>query len=77
MMEAKVEVHMEESPVLYRTEGPVAYITLNRPQYRNAQNSALAMLERLFASPAGCIKNGIMATSCSSICGTIMAWSRS
>src|SRR6185369_15107967 len=27
--------------VLYRTEGPVAVITLNRPRYRNAQNSKM------------------------------------
>ncbi|MGH3265892.1 MAG: enoyl-CoA hydratase [Trebonia sp.] len=27
--------------VLYRTEGPVAVITLNRPEYRNAQNSTM------------------------------------
>jgi enoyl-CoA hydratase len=32
----------EEEPVVrYRTEGPVAVITLNRPRYRNAQNSAM------------------------------------
>jgi enoyl-CoA hydratase len=30
-----------EPLVLYETEGAVAWITLNRPQYRNAQNSAL------------------------------------
>ncbi|MGH3245598.1 MAG: enoyl-CoA hydratase, partial [Trebonia sp.] len=31
-----------DSPVvLYRTDGPVAVITLNRPEYRNAQNSAM------------------------------------
>jgi enoyl-CoA hydratase len=27
--------------VRYRTEGPVAVVTLNRPEYRNAQNSAM------------------------------------
>jgi enoyl-CoA hydratase len=27
--------------VLYRTDGPVAVITLNRPEYRNAQNSKM------------------------------------
>ncbi|HKT01687.1 MAG TPA: enoyl-CoA hydratase [Rugosimonospora sp.] len=27
--------------VLYRTEGPVAVVTMNRPDYRNAQNSAM------------------------------------
>jgi len=27
--------------VLYRADGPVAVITLNRPEYRNAQNSAM------------------------------------
>jgi enoyl-CoA hydratase len=31
----------EEPVVLYRTEGPVAVITLNRPRYRNAQNSRM------------------------------------
>jgi enoyl-CoA hydratase len=30
-----------EPLVLYRTDGPVAVLTLNRPRYRNAQNSAL------------------------------------
>ncbi|MER5944545.1 enoyl-CoA hydratase [Streptomyces sp. NPDC001904] len=28
-------------PVLYEVRGPVAHVTLNRPRYRNAQNSAL------------------------------------
>lgn len=28
-------------PVRYQTEGPVAWLTLNRPEYRNAQNVAL------------------------------------
>ena len=32
---------MTEDVVLYRTEGPVAVITMNRPEYRNAQNSAV------------------------------------
>ena len=31
----------EEEVVLYRTEGPVAVVTMNRPRYRNAQNSAM------------------------------------
>ena len=31
----------ENPVVLYRTDGPVAVITLNRPDYRNAQNSAM------------------------------------
>jgi len=30
-----------EPVVLYRTDGPVAVITMNRPEYRNAQNSAM------------------------------------
>ncbi|MFE6893237.1 enoyl-CoA hydratase [Streptomyces sp. NPDC057694] len=30
-----------EPPVLYEVEGPVAHVTLNRPRYRNAQNSAM------------------------------------
>src|SRR5215831_14419428 len=33
---------MAEEPVVrYRTEGPVAITTMNRPRYRNAQNSAM------------------------------------
>jgi enoyl-CoA hydratase len=31
----------ERDVVLYRTEGPVAVVTMNRPRYRNAQNSAM------------------------------------
>jgi enoyl-CoA hydratase len=31
----------ESDVVLYRTEGPVAVVTMNRPRYRNAQNSAM------------------------------------
>lgn len=36
---------MESEEVLYSTDGPIAVITLNRPQYRNAQSYAL--LDRL------------------------------
>ncbi|WP_433061767.1 enoyl-CoA hydratase [Dactylosporangium sp. CS-033363] len=32
---------MSDDVVLYRTDGPVAVITMHRPQYRNAQNSAM------------------------------------
>ncbi|MER6996362.1 enoyl-CoA hydratase [Streptomyces sp. NPDC000410] len=32
---------MPEVPVLYERRGPVAYVTMNRPRYRNAQNSAM------------------------------------
>jgi enoyl-CoA hydratase len=36
--------------VLYETDGPVAVVTLNRPRYRNAQNSALLYeLDEAFA----------------------------
>ncbi|MDG6106391.1 enoyl-CoA hydratase [Dactylosporangium aurantiacum] len=31
----------EDEVVRYRTEGPVAVVTMHRPQYRNAQNSAM------------------------------------
>ncbi|MFE2932483.1 enoyl-CoA hydratase [Streptomyces sp. NPDC059278] len=31
----------QDGPVLYERRGPVAYLTLNRPRYRNAQNSAM------------------------------------
>ncbi|GAA2650929.1 enoyl-CoA hydratase [Streptomyces spororaveus] len=31
----------DETPVLYERRGPVAYVTMNRPRYRNAQNSAM------------------------------------
>jgi enoyl-CoA hydratase len=35
--------------VLYRTDGAIAVITMNRPQYRNAQNSAMTYaLDRSF-----------------------------
>ncbi|MGX1884367.1 enoyl-CoA hydratase [Streptomyces sp. NPDC055287] len=30
-----------EEPVLYERRGPLAHVTLNRPRYRNAQNSAM------------------------------------
>ncbi|MYW66353.1 enoyl-CoA hydratase [Streptomyces sp. SID8379] len=30
-----------EPPVLYEARGRVAYVTMNRPRYRNAQNSAM------------------------------------
>jgi enoyl-CoA hydratase len=39
----------EPDVVLYRTEGPVAVVTMNRPRYRNAQNSAMTYaLDRAF-----------------------------
>jgi enoyl-CoA hydratase len=39
-----------EEPILYETSGPVAWITLNRPRYRNAQNAAmLYALDEAFA----------------------------
>ncbi|MFB6559751.1 MULTISPECIES: enoyl-CoA hydratase [unclassified Streptomyces] len=31
----------DDAPVLYERRGPVAYVTMNRPRYRNAQNSAM------------------------------------
>ncbi|MER6255845.1 enoyl-CoA hydratase [Streptomyces sp. NPDC001584] len=31
----------DDTPVLYEHRGPVAYVTMNRPRYRNAQNSAM------------------------------------
>ena len=30
-----------EEVVLYEVDGPVATVTMNRPEYRNAQNSAM------------------------------------
>ncbi|MFD7787467.1 enoyl-CoA hydratase-related protein [Streptomyces nojiriensis] len=30
-----------DTPVLHERRGPVAYVTMNRPRYRNAQNSAM------------------------------------
>ena len=32
---------MSEESVCYEERGPVAVVTLNRPRYRNAQNSAM------------------------------------
>lgn len=38
----KPDVHYEtEQPVLYRTEGAVAWVTMNRPRFHNAQNSQM------------------------------------
>ncbi|MFF4265448.1 enoyl-CoA hydratase [Streptomyces virginiae] len=31
----------DDPPVLHERRGPVAYVTMNRPRYRNAQNSAM------------------------------------
>jgi enoyl-CoA hydratase len=40
--------------ILYEADGPLAWITLNRPRYRNAQNSALTYaLDDAFARFAG------------------------
>ena len=30
-----------DEPVRYQRRGPVAVVTMNRPRYRNAQNSAM------------------------------------
>jgi enoyl-CoA hydratase/carnithine racemase len=39
-----------EGPVRYQERGPVAVVTLNRPRYRNAQNSAMTYaLDAAFA----------------------------
>ena len=50
-------VEKERDVVLYRTEGPIARVTLNRPKYRNAQSYHLldeldAALERAMADKA-------------------------
>lgn len=38
----KVDITYEtDEPVLYRTEGPVAWVTMNRPAFNNAQNSQM------------------------------------
>ncbi|MFD8568352.1 enoyl-CoA hydratase [Streptomyces sp. NPDC059639] len=43
-----------EPPVLYEVKGPVAHVTLNRPRYRNAQNSAMTYaLDEAFYRAAG------------------------
>ena len=34
-------VYETETPVLYAVDGPVATVTMNRPQYNNAQNSQM------------------------------------
>jgi enoyl-CoA hydratase len=42
-----------EPVVLYRTDGAIAVITMNRPEYRNAQNSAMTYaLDRSFYQAA-------------------------
>ncbi|WP_405981154.1 enoyl-CoA hydratase [Streptomyces sp. NBC_00158] len=43
-----------DPPVLYAVRGPVAYVTMNRPRYRNAQNSAMTYaLDDAFYRAAG------------------------
>ncbi|MFD4662030.1 enoyl-CoA hydratase [Streptomyces halstedii] len=43
-----------DEPVLYEKRGPVATVTMNRPGYRNAQNSAMTYaLDRAFYRAAG------------------------
>lgn len=38
----QVDISYEtDEPVLYRTEGPVAWVTMNRPAFNNAQNSQM------------------------------------
>lgn len=38
-----------DEPVRYEKQGPVATVTMNRPDYRNAQNSAMTYaLDRAF-----------------------------
>lgn len=42
-----------DEPVRYEKRGPVATVTMNRPEYRNAQNSAMTYaLDRAFYSAA-------------------------
>lgn len=44
----------ERDVVIYERRGRVAFVTMNRPEYRNAQNSAMTYaLERAFARAAG------------------------
>src|SRR6478609_4299546 len=39
----------DEEPVRYERHGPLATVTMNRPDYRNAQNSAMTYaLDRAF-----------------------------
>ncbi|GLX20076.1 enoyl-CoA hydratase [Streptomyces lavendulae] len=43
-----------DPPVLYEVRGPVAHVTMNRPRYRNAQNSAMTYaLDDAFYRAAG------------------------
>ncbi|MER7311790.1 enoyl-CoA hydratase [Streptomyces halstedii] len=45
---------VRDEPVLYEKRGPVATVTMNRPDYRNAQNSAMTYaLDRAFYRAAG------------------------
>lgn len=37
----RVPDYETDAPVLYRTEGPVAWITMNRPRFHNAQNGQM------------------------------------
>ena len=43
-------VYETENPVRYETDGPVAWITMDRPQYNNVQNSQMTYaLDAAFA----------------------------
>jgi enoyl-CoA hydratase len=49
----ETEAQPTAPPVLYEVDGPVCYVTLNRPEYRNAQNSAMTYaLDRAFYEAA-------------------------
>jgi enoyl-CoA hydratase len=41
MSEEPAPSDTEQGVVIYRARGPVAVVTMNRPEYRNAQNSAM------------------------------------
>ncbi len=44
----------DDIPVFYERRGPVAYVTMNRPRYRNAQDSAMTYaLDDAFYRAAG------------------------
>jgi enoyl-CoA hydratase len=50
----RTEPEDSEQVVLYRRDGAVAVITMNRPEYRNAQNSAMTYaLDEAFYQAAG------------------------
>ncbi len=64
----------DDEPVHYARQGPIATVTMNRPDYRNAQNSAMTYaLDRAFyrAADDGEVKVVVLALSLIPVVGPL------